>query len=113
MFLCVAVLYVNYKLYFLLQIPTNHSHICVVVCGGNDIGGQCPVWLAEALVNRQTEKGFKIPANFCELVHQFDKRLAKLASGLVYWWLDPRLRRCLSPDGVQFDHQGQRPFPSW
>jgi len=52
MFLCVAVLYVNYKLYFLLQIPTNHSHICVVVCGGNDIGGQCPVWLAEALVNR-------------------------------------------------------------
>ncbi|KAF6024634.1 hypothetical protein EB796_017078 [Bugula neritina] len=63
-------------------LPTNHPHICVVVCGGNDIGkGQCPAQLAEALVNRvesraevvvfcgvplrkQTEKGFKIPANF-------------------------------------------------
>jgi len=62
-------------------------------------------------LRKQTEKGFKIPANFGELAHQFDKRLAELASGsdcLVFWRLDPRLRRCLSPDGVHFDPQGQR-----
>ncbi|KAF6031575.1 hypothetical protein EB796_010125 [Bugula neritina] len=35
------------------RLPTNHPHICVVVCGGNDIGkGQCPAQLAEALVSR-------------------------------------------------------------
>jgi len=49
--------YVNYKLYFLLQLPTNHPYICVVVCSGNDIGkGQSPVRLAEALVNGWTCK---------------------------------------------------------
>jgi len=102
-----------------------------VVCGGEDLGGiESPSQLAEVLVRRvqsrakvvvfcgvplrkPTEKGSKVPENFRELAHQFDKRLAELANGsdrLVYWRLDPRLRRCLSTDGVHFNEQGQRRF---